>query len=151
MLATLEISVGSGHASLNFAVRRGGGSSKARRLGLLTMLPVVPIVVVLGGQAIGLVTGLYSLDRLLNAPNAPWVYVLSVSTLGVLLALAIVLAARLKLAVSRSPWSWQLALTLRLTAIEAGVVGISGALLVLFTGHLLADALACARGVQTAC
>jgi hypothetical protein len=151
MLTTLEISVGTGQASLNVAVRRGGGSSTGRRLGLVTVVLVLPIVVVLGGQAIGLLTGWYSLDRLMNAPGAPWVYVLSVSTLGVLLALATVLAVRLKLAFARSPGSWRLALTLRLTAIEALVLGIGGALLVLFVGHLLADALACARGVHTAC
>lgn len=151
MLAKLEMSVGRGHATLNLDVSRGDGPVTQRGLGLLAVSLAMPIALVIGAQSIGLLTGWYSLDRLMSAPGPPWVYMLTAASCGVLLALAIIVVARLRIVADRGKGSQSLAVTLRLTGLEALALGIAAGLLALFVVHLAADGLACARGVPGAC
>ena len=151
MITTLQLSVGGGRATLNLDVSKGSAPASRRRLGLLLLLLVMPVVLVIGGQAIGSLTGWYSLDRVMNAPSAPWVYLLTAATFGVLLAVCVVLVTRLRLVIGRQDRSRQLTVTLSLTALEALSLLIAAGLLTLFAVHLLADGLACARGVRSAC
>jgi hypothetical protein len=151
MLTTLEFSLGSGHAAARLDVSRERPLSAGWRLGVVTLLLVIAILLLIGCQAVGAITGWYSLDGIMNAPRAPWVTVLAAATLGALLALGILLAARLRLAASHSDGSWRLAVTLRLTTVETLALGIAAGLIALFVVHLLADGFACARGVQSAC
>ena len=111
----------------------------------------MPILLLIGCQAVGAITGWYSLDRVMNSPGEPWVTVLAAATLGALLALGILLAARLRLAASHSDGSWRLAVTLRLTTVETVALAIAAGLIALFIVHLFADGFACARGVKSAC
>ncbi len=151
MLTRLQISLGGGHAGLSLDVSRSDGARLAGRLGPLSLALVMPIVLVLGCQSVGYVTGWYSLDRLMNAPGAPWVWVVTAATFGVLLAAVVLLAARLRITAGRHLASWQLSVTLRLTTLEALALAVSMGLLALFSMHSLADSLACARGVLEAC
>jgi hypothetical protein len=151
MLTTLELSFGSGHAGARLDMSRERPPSAGRRLGVVTLLLVMPILLVIGSQAVGAITGWYSLDRAMNSPGAPWVTVLAAATLSALLALAVLLAARLRLAASHADGSWRLAVTLRLTTVETLALAIAAGLIALFVVHLLADGLACARGVKSAC
>jgi hypothetical protein len=141
MLTTLEFSLGSGHAAARFDVSQERPPSAGRRLGVVTLLLVMPILLLIGCQAVGSITGWYSLDHAMNSPGAPWVTVLAASALSALVALGILLAARLRLTASHIDGSWRLAVTLRLAS----------GLIALFAVHLLADGLACARGVKSAC
>jgi hypothetical protein len=151
MLTTLELSFGSGHAAAHFDVSRERPLSAGRRLGVVTLLLVMPILLLIGCQAVGSITGWYSLDHAMNSPGAPWVTVLAAATLSALVALGILLAARLRLAASHADGSWRLAVTLRLTTVETVALVITAGLIALFVVHLLADGVACARGVQSAC
>jgi hypothetical protein len=151
MLTTLEFSFGSGHAGARLDVSRERPPSAGRRLGVVTLLLVMPILLLIVGQAVGSITGWYSLDHVMNSAGAPWVTILAVATLSALVALGILLAARLRLAASHVDSSWRLAVTLRLTAVETLALGIAAGLLALFVVHLLADGFACARGVTSAC
>ena len=151
MLTTLEFSLGSGHAAARLDVSRERPPSAGRRLGVVTLLLVMPILLLIGCQAVGSITGWYSLDHAMNSPGAPWVTVLAAATLSALVALGILLAARLRLAASHIDGSWRLAVTLRLTSVETLALAIAAGLLALFVVHLLADGFACARGVQSAC
>jgi hypothetical protein len=151
MLARLEMSVGRGHATLHLDVSRGDGPVTRRRFGLLAVALAMPIVLVIAAQSIGLLTGWYSLDRLMSAPGPPWVYVLTAATCSVLLALGIIVVARLRIVAERGEGSRRLAVTLCLTGLEALALGIAAGVLALFVVHLVADGVACARGVREAC
>jgi hypothetical protein len=151
MLTTLEFSLGSGHAAARLDMSRERPPSAGRRLGVVTLLLVMPILLVIGCQAVGAITGWYSLDRAMNSPGEPWVTVLAAATLSALLALVVLLAARLRLAASHTDGSWRLAVTLRLTTVETVALVITAGLIALFVVHLLADGFACARGVRSAC
>lgn len=151
MLTRLELSFGGGHAGARLDVSRERPPSAGRRLGVVTLLLVMPILLVIGSQALGAITGWYSLDRAMNSPGAPWVTVLAAATLSALLALVVLLAARLRLAGSHCDGSWRLAVTLRLTPLETAALAIAAGLIALFVVHLVADGLACARGVKSAC
>jgi hypothetical protein len=151
MLTTLEFSLGSGHAAARLDVSQERPPSAGRRLGVVTLLLVMPILLLIGCQAVGSITGWYSLDHAMNSPGAPWVTVLAASALSALVALGILLAARLRLTASHIDGSWRLAVTLRLTSVETLALGIAAGLIALFAVHLLADGLACARGVKSAC
>jgi hypothetical protein len=151
MLTTLELSFGSGHARARLDMSRERPPSAGRRLGVVTLLLVMPILLVIGSQAVGAITGWYSLDRAMTSPGVPWVTALAAATLSALLALVVLLAARLRLAGSHTDGSWRLAVTLRLTTVETLALGIAAGLIALFVVHLLADGLACARGVTSAC
>ena len=151
MMAELEISLGGGRAALRLNLDWRSGTVAGRRLGVVALLLVSPIVVLLGAQAFGVITGWYSLDRLLNAPGGPWVYLLTAGTAAVVLALIVVLGARLRIAAERAGAARCLRLTLRLTAVETLAIMLAAALMGLFVVHLVADGLACARGVSSAC
>jgi hypothetical protein len=151
MLTTLELSLGSGHAAARLDVSRERPPSAGRHLGVVTLLLVIPILLLIGCQAVGSITGWYSLDHAMNAPGAPWVTVLAAATLSALGGLGILLAARLRLAASHIDGSWRLAVTLRLTSVETLALAIAAGLIALFVVHLLADGVACARGVHSAC
>lgn len=149
MLARLQVSAGRGRATLNLDVSGEGRPSARRRLGRLTLALVLPIVVVLGVQ--GWLTGWHGVDRLMNGRGAPWVWVLTAATIGLLMVLAIVLVARLRIVAERSDGVRAVTVTLLLTTVEALSLGIALGFLTIFVVHLLADGIACARGVSRAC
>jgi hypothetical protein len=151
MRTNLQVSLGGGHARVHLDVDMRARPTASRSLGLVTLLLVVPVVLVVGSQSLGLLTGWYSLDRLMNAPGPPWIYLLTSVTFGVFLAVVIVLVARLRIGADRRDGLWRLTVTLGLTMLEAVVLGIAAVLFALFVAHLLADGLACARGVREAC
>lgn len=151
MLAQLTISLGGGHATINLDVSRGDGPRAGRRVGALALLLAAPMILLLGAQALGVVTGRYSLDRLLNAPGGPWVYLLTAGTAAVILSLLVVLVCRLRLAVNGGDGARALTVTLGLTILEGVAVLLAGGFVALFAVHLVADGLACARGVAQAC
>lgn len=151
MLTQLHLSFGAGRAGIHCDVARDRDHPGSRRLGLLAFLLTLPIVLLLGAQVIGSISGRYSLDRLMNAPGQPWLAVLSAATLSTLLALALLAAARLRMAAARADGTWTLAVSMRVTILEATVLAIGLALVLLFVAHLFADDLACARGVREAC
>ncbi len=145
------MSAGGGHATLHLDVSRGRGAVSARRFGLVAVTLAVPILLVIAAQGIGLLTGWYSLDRLMSAPGPPWVWVLTASTCSAVLALGIIVVARLRIVADREEGSRRLVVTLRLTGLEALALGIAASVLALFVIHLVADGAACARGVRSAC
>ena len=151
MLTQLRLSLGGGRAALHLDVGRAAGPSSHRRLGQLTLLLVLPIVLVLGAQALGLLSGWYSLDTLMHAPGPPWVDVLGGAALSALIAMVVLIAVRLRVVAARADGSWTVSVTLRLTALEALALAIAVGLVGLFIAHLFADGLACVRGVKSAC
>lgn len=151
MLTTLALSVGNGRVGAHLDVSRAAVRRAGLRLGVLAIALVLPIVLILGVQATGAITGLYRLDALMHAPGAPWVDVLSAASLSALLALAIVVVARLRISFGHRDGTWRASVTLDLSVLEALALGAGVVLVALFAVHLLADGFACANGVTRAC
>ena len=151
MVTELEISLGGGHATVNLDLSWRQSATAGRRVGLLALLLATPMALLLGAQVVGAVTGRYNLDQLLGAPRGPWVYLLAGGTMAVVLALIVVLVTQLRVAVGSQEGVRRFAVTLRLTALEALSVVLAGGFVALFVVHLVADGLACARGVVQAC
>ena len=151
MFASLQVAVGRGRGTLSVHVRRDGRPPTRRRIGWLVFALVVPMITVIGVQGLGSLTGWYGLDRLMNAPGAPWVDVLTAATIGLLLVPAVLIALRLRIAAERSDGVRSVTVTILLTTVEALSLAIAAGFLALFVVHLFADGIACARGVLSAC
>ncbi len=150
MVTTFRISVGSGGVAVSLEMIKCRVPPRGRRLGWLAVLLITPLALVIACQALGLITGWYSLDHALNAPGPPWVYLLTAATAGVVAA-GVVLLSRVRMTSAREGGRRELVVCLRLTTLEAAGFAVLTVLLGLFVAHLMADGLACARGIRSAC
>jgi hypothetical protein len=148
MLTTLALSIGNGRAGAHLDVSKAAPGRTGPRLGLLAVLLVLPVALLIGVQAVGSITGWYSLDTL----GAAWVDALTAASLCALIAVGLVVIARLRVSIARpGRRAWSALVTLDLGVLEALALTIGVVLIALFAVHLVADGLACANGVTRAC
>ncbi len=151
MLAQLAISLGGGHATVHLDVSWRRGPQPGRWVGPIALFLTAPIVLLLGVQAIGLATGDSGFRDFVNASGGTWTHLLIGATISVAVALVLVVVSRLRIGLERQDATRGLTVTLGLTVLEAVAVLVAAGFFVLLAAHLVADGLACARGVLHAC
>jgi predicted Co/Zn/Cd cation transporter (cation efflux family) len=150
MLTTLEVSVGGGHASMRIDIGRSTAPGQRHFLGLVAVALVLPLAVLFASAMLHAITGSSRLGVIEAAgPAAPVVGAVALG--ATLVALAVLVIARVRLRVERGEARWHGQLSVDVNAWEmAG--GLAGLVLVgLFAAHLIIDGVACAGGVVRAC
>jgi hypothetical protein len=146
MVTCLEASVARGRAAVHLEFSRSVTPRASRRLGLTALALVVPAAVVLAYGALGSATG----RRDINLGFAqPWL----LAAIGFLCAAGCVLLAvtRLRFSAGRNEGGWRGRVSVQLAPWELIAALIGLAVLVVFTGHLVADWFACVNSVRSAC
>lgn len=146
MRADFEVAVGAGHAGASLAFERAPEDPvRANRwLVAAVSLLTLPFTVVLAVNAIG-----YQFSG--RGIHALPVHLGQVLTLGPPLALLLYIVARFRLHGGRLEGRWVGRLSARLNGWELALGLLALAVAVMFFGHLVADSLACANGVKSAC
>jgi len=154
MIAGFQIALGRGHAgaSVSFDRSPAAGTGASRWPAVAAALLTIPFAVALALNILAQYTHAFRYESipawLFGAGPPGFGRVLS---LGPPLALVILAAARLRIRILRRDQRWVMSMVARLERWEVAVGLVALLVAGLFFGHLIADGLACARGVSRAC